>query len=982
MSGSIHDVLLALGAKAGRDAQRLALDLSLLDMQSVFGGDLAGEAVVEVSSPEAFAFEAPPELAACGTLWLPGVETAEALLTAVVEAHDAMRARLDDDMETLKRLGLKARLVAPEPRARARTSVAGRALQVAIDPNGDLVLESADGHEIPAEMARAVSAPDDADAEQVGKKLAQLLERLEASGLLSSSESFDVDVDMADDGDGEWQDEGSVTTQGDNGNKTGNATRNLSDEQLAELHAALGDSDDDDDVDELIDASDEADPIEDEPEIAEGDAVEPTLSVPAVESAPPIAADGDDDEPRTATYSSPRKPSSLLAALDGGGEAADAGGDAPTGDDAPVDAEEEEDETGGYDTPVAGSEGDAGDEAEVVSEDDELGDAEIAADVLAAAARDDGAIEPGTLQSPLDAEDAPPPVSSEEEHDAYDEPTVSAMSLLAAQDTHQTMPRASQARVTAPFEPPPRPQLRVDDFPALPADADENEPAPTSVNTPDEPLVPPTSMPSSAPTMTLKPTRTSDEDLESIARGFDDGEGFESRPSGPRTMEAEEEPATHVPTRGTVSISAEDEDALPPPISAAEPGEDDDDLAVEETATAASPPPTPESAPPPPDDELSVDQDEVETRAVSLAGIRAASIHKRTDEELDGEDPDALEARAGALEEEARALRERAAELRERIAAQQAQQAHQAQQQQPPRPPTLIGATGEHGSASAASSLPVLASMEVEEVSDDEAFAAAGEDVDVDVDVDVAVAAPNAPPPPTRASDEGVSLADVRAALGDLVSLPGEATQVGGLQAGRFVDGRNSVANSADSDVFSTGTSDAPAPHTPSPASSTGAFDDHPPTGATVELEDSLEVAIGNGHAAQEKGGSGVVGLVVEDAKARDRLRKHLSPRVRELVEAADATQAAMLPDLDRIEALVLVRPRPDDATREGLEQVYESSQHPPRILIISSDHRFDDMPEVSLRLPLGQRASEVAQQVVDGLRSLGVECVEGADVE
>src|SRR6185437_4345883 len=119
MGRSIHDVLLALGAKGGRDAQHLVLDLTLLDIRSVFGGDLAGDAVVQVSSPEAFAFQKPPELAACGTLWLPGVDTAEALAQAIIDAHDHVKTRLDDDQQTLKRLGMKPKLIAPDPRARA-----------------------------------------------------------------------------------------------------------------------------------------------------------------------------------------------------------------------------------------------------------------------------------------------------------------------------------------------------------------------------------------------------------------------------------------------------------------------------------------------------------------------------------------------------------------------------------------------------------------------------------------------------------------------------------------------------------------------------------------------------------------------------------------------------------------------------------------------------------------------------------------------
>jgi hypothetical protein len=110
-------------------------------------------------------------------------------------------------------------------------------------------------------------------------------------------------------------------------------------------------------------------------------------------------------------------------------------------------------------------------------------------------------------------------------------------------------------------------------------------------------------------------------------------------------------------------------------------------------------------------------------------------------------------------------------------------------------------------------------------------------------------------------------------------------------------------------------------------------------------------------------------------------LKKHLSPRFKRLFEAPDASTVVTSPDGAQLEAIVFVRPKPDEATREGIELLCDRKRRP-RILIISSDARFDDMPEVSLRLPLGQRASEVAQQVLDGLRTLGVTAIEGAEAD
>jgi hypothetical protein len=170
---------------------------------------------------------------------------------------------------------------------------------------------------------------------------------------------------------------------------------------------------------------------------------------------------------------------------------------------------------------------------------------------------------------------------------------------------------------------------------------------------------------------------------------------------------------------------------------------------------------------------------------------------------------------------------------------------------------------------------------------------------------------------------------------------------------------------------------DAAPPAAPSMAASSSgsvagglaeAMDDEPLSG---------EIRVPSMEEAAESG-SQSIGLVVEDAKARDRLKKHLSPRFKRLVEAETASAAASLPDVADLDAIVFVRPRPDDATREGIAQLSESL-HAPRILVISSDARFDEMPQVSLRLPLGQRASEVAQQVLDGLRELGVEAIEAS---
>ena len=121
MAGGIQAALTALGAKG--TGARWSLDLAALDLSSVFGGALIGEAVADVTSDEALAFSKPPELAALGSLWVPGLETGEALAVAICEAHESLRARLDNDLETLVRLGIDARLAAPVARARGGLQV-------------------------------------------------------------------------------------------------------------------------------------------------------------------------------------------------------------------------------------------------------------------------------------------------------------------------------------------------------------------------------------------------------------------------------------------------------------------------------------------------------------------------------------------------------------------------------------------------------------------------------------------------------------------------------------------------------------------------------------------------------------------------------------------------------------------------------------------------------------------------------------------
>ena len=114
------------------------------------------------------------------------------------------------------------------------------------------------------------------------------------------------------------------------------------------------------------------------------------------------------------------------------------------------------------------------------------------------------------------------------------------------------------------------------------------------------------------------------------------------------------------------------------------------------------------------------------------------------------------------------------------------------------------------------------------------------------------------------------------------------------------------------------------------------------------------------------------VALVVDDARARSRLQKHLQDALGEMDEAATLVEAHAQLDLSQVGCLVAVRPKADDATFGALSAL-ASNEHSLFVLILSSDARFDGAAGVSLRLELARRASEVADQVVQGLEQLGV---------
>ena len=102
------DVLQTLGAARQRDGS-WSMDLQTLQLGSIFGGDLDGVGVFSVQA-DAIAFKSPPELAACGKLWLPDVKDDDALCQAIGVAIDDLKQQTRTALATLRRLGFKARI--------------------------------------------------------------------------------------------------------------------------------------------------------------------------------------------------------------------------------------------------------------------------------------------------------------------------------------------------------------------------------------------------------------------------------------------------------------------------------------------------------------------------------------------------------------------------------------------------------------------------------------------------------------------------------------------------------------------------------------------------------------------------------------------------------------------------------------------------------------------------------------------------------
>ncbi len=856
----VLDVLGSLGAEKLRDGS-WKLELDQLRLHSVFGGSIAGAAVVVVAG-DAVSFQTPPELLACGKMSMAGVVDVDGLRNAIAEAHGQVRERVSEGVTSLRRLGFKAKLTPPEPRARGYLEVDKRAVVVGLDPNGDLVVEEVAGRALPPDQRRALIAPDEATAPEAQRRVTSLVQAF-------------------------WK------RQGTGAGATSAAAPPLSQGELDELSAALGE--------------DSLDPVADE------------FEQPTKAGAHPPLRERSPSARFAVSHPNPSHLSDEQEAATVGARAA-----APA-----ITAREEDDDVGtlelrapprivGVPSP---KQRDSGSLLDAFDDEPDPDHIEHTATTTKPAASPASANQFAVLLSVM-----VPSATGEAEND-----------LLAAFDDAAAPPIGDQ-----------RPDF--DDFPAFDGDASLMNGSPTSVNAPPS-LLP--SLPSAAPTHPSLVPQLKRTSVEDEADGFDDGEGKikVTAAAGPRPLLAQAASDDDLDDEFEVKTRALSVDqALLDRLKVGAPGD---------AATVETPRPSPTNP-----KQLATAPALVLSPPPSLAaGVSVDGLGASDPPRISVEDP-RVEAEIASLSLRAEELAAELASVHARLAVLQAARESTATHPggstdrrptnvttqnnnqptatsppakgrdaaapppanaTPPRAPkprtgefrtvgqSLEGSgEGETGGRAhhGGTSLPSLASVDVQQLADRD----------------------------SSAGEDGVSLADLQGALQGLDAnvVEAGATQVAASELPIEL-------NNDDGDVF---------------GSSAGAAEAPELSFAKTRLRSSVRPSS--------------IALVVEDPKARDRLRKHLEPRFGELLEAENARAIAQMKELSRLDAIVFVRPSSSELNRQGFTKLHALPRRP-RVLVISADLVFDNLPGVDLRLPLGQKASEVARQVVEGLERLGV---------
>ena len=952
MARPVRELLEGLGAKpkASGDDKALVLDAQPLGLSSVFGGDLSGEATASLFSDEAFSFTAPDELAQLGVFWVPHLERPPQLRAAIKDAHDRVRRRLEDEAAAMERLGFSPGLSPPRVQTRGEATLGGHRVVIGADAGGGLALLEVDGAEVPAEKAALAPDLDDADESALKERIGDLVVRLKDEGLLKPGRgAFDAE--------------------------TVRAPLKESDLRAARPTGEAADDDDfdDDGVDVDIMASAECE--------AAGDGL-----LPPPEPAGLSANEFDE----------------LAAALEED-ELLDDEDDENDDDEDEDEDNDQDDEPEGEIARVAASEGPAAEEPE-----EELADDAADAD------------DPAAKEAPAAAE----PEEDDEEAPSYDEPTrvVSDASSppksgLAFRDVEDDQPRAGpslgeMAREASGFD-------DLDETAQLPSSASASAPSEESLEESSEEAPP------------AGPGRpASDEADETLAIS---GEiPVSSSELGGSTVEVDDpseeadslEDASE-PEMEPVEVDVDDVAPQAAEPEAAEPEADDD----EEHEGDATDPQLPEArrrsrmsegATAPPSlpvgltDLASVVGEGLSTGKTGAIQLDAEAFAYLSRDDL--AEAEALEQEAAVLESRVRELRSKAEMLRRR---------HEGAQGG--RPQRSLAKRLEQQRLRALEAAPASAAGYVEEeLEEEDAFASSAveegpaardsEDAFSDgvalEDVQALLAEVGEPEPGDATQLHEVDLSLVREELAADDDVGGVFDDGGSAGAPAAPETRVQAAASnswedipeAASVDVQLAASDESFAYTEDAATRVGPMvadldEERAPKSRTRadksarEKSSRGEKSSRSGRAARPPGpppdedqssrsGAAVpapgkgrplkVALVVDDERALARLKKHLGPSFPDLRGVTSLAEAAELPELAELDAMIIVRPPLDGSTLTGFEMLEAQGRRPPT-LVLSSDPGFDAVPGVDLRLELARRAGEVAQQVIDGLARLGV---------
>jgi hypothetical protein len=925
------DVLQTLGASRQRDGT-WSIDLAALQLGSLFGGDLEGVGAFSIQA-DSIVFKSPAELAACGALWLPDVQDDDALCQSIALAIDDLKQQTRASLTTLRRLGFKARIVAPEPHARGAMQIDGVSVGVLIDSNGHLVVDEVGGRAITSTQRRSLMAPDEATP-------AEALQLVATMARLAS---------VADE-------------------------HSLSQEELDELQAALGDDDldlDDSDDDAPL-SSDEA-----EPTMA---GVPPPMRSPGP---PPLAIDDDEDDDDQGT----------LEVVVTGKATVRHGADASPSD-APHQAARSALLDEFDDQEVA--------PGDVAPDDDDDDDLSPPTAELRLTHKLRGSADPGaTVTRPAFGIAGAVPEAHRSLHRdpraddlGGDGDKARAWTMTPAFDDvpgtaghdasfASTVTEINQGLRASPHPPPVFPttayqrsgQLRGGNVGQPHVDDDFDIETTGTVS--------PNRVPATDDDFDDGKTKALVVDEALLARlkaGDFAASGFQLESADPLPAVALKD-ARHRDDGGGMNVHFDDDDfelASTSVIGAGDKTMSPSQLGARHTGHTIG------VGPPGSSDDGSVSSQLREAydfdvgtanlkRPLSMEPFEIAA----KDDQHDHQELQQLESRAIALETELAAVHNRILVLRAALEVTGSLTATARSAARPmvglppalpmPEPPR-VGDSDDGSEEGGTAPEPDIDVHEMrgaeqnsllDELHDDndnsDDFSGAGivmtndavgdaadsEDPD-DIGFAEAIEADDSP----AHDEELVSLAALQGALKEMGV---DLNEVGETQVAASVmpfqlndDGGDVFGNGSGSDHLSSQLSER-----------------------AVEMsKEATRVRVSRPSS---------IALVVEDERARVRLRKHLVDRFSELLEADDANAALHLDGISDVDAIVFVRPRHDDACAQGFSRL-GGLPHRPRVLVISQDDAFDDVVAVDLRLPLAQRASEVAQQILDGLERLGLQ--------